>query len=338
MFTRTQSLHSRILAVAVISAIAGVASHANAAVVFNDTFDAGSTINASPVAPTATATSYEVASTKNDSGSNASTIASANLALKQVATTSGVTEIQALFTATPVTLATAGDTVDLRMTFTPNNLATSAFADTLYFGLYNSGSPASLPLNTLQNAGLSTATTSPTGGAAGWLGYVSQISPASTTSTGKVVTRPVQTGATNANQDLVANGASGGTYTGGATLSPNFINPLAAGLTAQAYTEDLTITLNGDGSQTINTNLYQGTDITGTNVVSQSVNTLTPVVGSFDALAFGFRHSGTSVASVMNVSALSVTSSVAGGATPEPASLGILAIGGLSLLTRRRKA
>ena len=142
---------------------------AQATAVFTDTFGSGSTVNAaSPLpAPTATSTSYEIASTKNDTNP-ASTIASGDLSIKQVATTSGVTEVQALFAATPVTLSNAGDSIDMRLTFTPTTLGIAGDSDTLYFGLYNSGSPSSAPLTNLQNAGLSTATTSPTGGVGGW--------------------------------------------------------------------------------------------------------------------------------------------------------------------------
>ncbi|MGN6371361.1 MAG: PEP-CTERM sorting domain-containing protein [Phycisphaerae bacterium] len=332
-----KKLHVAVVLSAVIAGL-GIAGHASAAAIFSDTFGSGSDINnATTSSPTATSTSYQVASTKSNNPAPSITAGDLNVGL--VSTSSGVTETQALFANSPVALTTAGDFVNFRMTFTNHGVGVNT-SDTMYFGLYNSG--GSKPVNGLLQAGLTTGdTTHATDGVAGWQGYVWQLAPTATTSTGKVITRPVQGSGTNSDQDLVANGASGGTFNTpkGDTISPNLNNGSAAGLTDGAqYTMDLLITLNGDGSETLAANLYPGTDTSGTAVDSQSVTTsTTPLVSSYDGLAFGWRHSGVSAATSYDVSSITVSSNI-GVATPEPASLGVLAMGGLALLARRRKA
>ena len=248
-----------------------------------------------------------MASTKNNTGTQATLqrLLPAILSIKQVSTTSGVIEAQALFTTTPVTLATAGDSVDLphdlpqpRVSVLPGPMPTRSISDCT-----TPAHPQARPsMASLTNAGLSTtATTSPTGGVAGWQGYVSQISPVSTTTTGKVITRPAanQGPRTFANQDLpsptVRERRHRCSSPGGATLSPNFdqrIRGRAYGWIQHLHRRPAPSPSMATDSQTIATNLYRRcTNISGTNIVSQTVSTTTPLTESFDGLAFGFRHS-----------------------------------------------
>jgi hypothetical protein len=318
-----------------------LASAANAAVILNDGIAAGSTVSGSATITTGAA-SYMIASTK---GSNPlPTAAAGDMNVGLVATTSGVIEAQSRFTTTPITLAAAGDSVTYSITFKNNGIGLSGNSDTLYFGLYNSA--GSSPLDGLLQTGLSASGTANTGGVQNWQGYVWQFAPASTTSTGKVIDRPAQTAATgSSNQDLVANNASGGTFTTpkGDTFSPNFVNASATGITDGAtYTEIMTITSNGDGTESLADNFYQGTDNTGTLVANQTVTlnvgtNMPSVINSFDGLAFGWRHSGASGATSMDVSNITVSTNVAAG-TPEPATAGVMVAGALALLARRRMA
>jgi hypothetical protein len=98
----------------------------------------------------------------------------------------------------------------------------------------------------------------------------------------------------------------------------------------------LTITLSAPNTLTFTDTLTSDLGLSGTN----SSTLVAPATTTFDGLAFGFRHNVTpSAAGTMDAASLTVTDSIAGAVTtPEPASLGVLAIGGLSLLARRRKA
>src|SRR5579863_683462 len=85
--------------------------------VFTDNF-ANSTLNptaASPGTLNSTTTAYEIGSSKN---ATTTTLANNKLTLSTAATTSGFTEAQALFTASPVTLSAAGQYIEIYFTFT----------------------------------------------------------------------------------------------------------------------------------------------------------------------------------------------------------------------------
>jgi hypothetical protein len=118
--------------------------------VFTDNFLNGSTTGTTSIpggTPTASFTSYNIASTKN---ATASAISSGTLRMTFAATTSGFAETQAVFSSTPVTLASLGDAINLRYTFvnTSNGLSgTGATNGSCYLwtGLYNTGTPATTP-------------------------------------------------------------------------------------------------------------------------------------------------------------------------------------------------
>ncbi len=333
---RKKSKHVALI-IAALSAF-GLAEGAKAGVVFSDTFAGGSSLNpATYPTVTSTSTGYDVASTKNQSP--ASTLASGHLKIGLAGTTSGVDEVQALFAASPVVLASAGDSIDYQLVFTnTTGLLGGGTSCVLYAGLYSSGGTA--PISGLNNSGLSTGlTTAATGGTQLWQGYNAQI--AQTGGSSKAYTRPMQSGttnATNAHQDLDGNGAGGGLYNDpvGTQVGGSMTSTVATLTAGSQYTDDLTITLNADGSETIASNLYAGVGTGGTNLSTQSVNTgAGPLTTSFDGLSFGYRQSGTSIATGMDVNSLTITTA-SGGTVPEPASIGLLGLMGIGLLRRRK--
>ena len=90
----------------------------------------------SPAAPTVTATAYQLFSSK--AWNPTPSIATNDLRFGIGSTTSGHIEAQALFSASPVVLATVGDYIELTVTFT-NTSGLFAQGGHLGFGLYNSG-------------------------------------------------------------------------------------------------------------------------------------------------------------------------------------------------------
>ncbi len=323
---------NRAITVAVIAAvIAGGTRSARAVTVFSDDFST-STLNVTSATPTASSTTYEIASTK----ATTSTIAPGHLSIGMASTSSGFVEAQALFAATPVTLATVGDYIEFTLTFTNTTQISGGTSSFIYIGLYNSGGSAPLP-GVLTNSALTTASGSPyaTGGVQLWQGYVAK--PAYNTANGNIVTRPMQNGpgTTSANQDLVANNVGGGAYNNpagvnlGSTLS-------SLTLTAGAqYTVQLRLTLSGTGSLDITNLVYDGAGnvVFNQGKVASGANFLT---NSFDGLAFGWRFNGTAAPSAIDVNSILVTTNV----IPEP-STSLLVIGGLGMAVfavgRRRK-
>ncbi len=100
---------------AVMAAVAavGVVSNASAAVVFQDTFGA-STINQTSTPSGGNSTSYDIGSAR----AATSTIASGDLNITQAVSSSTIAQAQAVFSATPITLASANDFIELTVTFT----------------------------------------------------------------------------------------------------------------------------------------------------------------------------------------------------------------------------
>lgn len=301
--------------------------------VFNDTFGDGSTLNQTPIVPTANATTYEIASTKDTVGSS---ISSGDFKLTMASTSSGFVEAQALFTTAPVSLVNVGDYVKLSLTFTNTSQIAGGTSSFMYFGLYNSG--GSYPLaGVLTNAGLSATAGSPyaTGGAQLWQGYVSKLSY-SGGSSASIVTRPQQNGAgtTSANQDLVANNVGGGAYNNPASTTNMSKSSTISLLTAGAqYTEEFKLTLSNAGSLQVISSFFDGS---GGLLYSQT-NTETGAnvfTTSFDGLAFGYRFNGTSAASTMDVNSITITTNV----VPEPSTLTLAGLGiGLLLAAVRSR-
>jgi hypothetical protein len=323
-----------------VAAIAGVtlAVHAaGAAVVFQDTFGS-STLNGASN-PTATSTSYDVASTKNQSP--AASIAAGHLKLGMASSGSAVEEAQALFTTAPVVLITPGDSIQYALTFTDTTgLLAGGTSSVIYVGLYDSG--GNLPAVGLQSTGLNTtsASTFSTGNAALWQGYSTRI--AQSGGTNQVYTRPQQigTGTASANQDLVGNGAGGGLYNNpaGALIGGNGFASTVTLTAASVYTDALTITLNADGTLELSSNLFAGAGTGGTNLATETVSSqaASTIATSFDGLAFGWRQSGTSIATGMDVNAITVSANIQ--PVPEPAAIVGLGVPAVLGSARRRRA
>jgi hypothetical protein len=185
--------------------------------VFNDTFISSqlSTLNGTSTpagTPSASSTSYDVASTKT--GSCAITAGTPGWLREKLSggTTGGYVELQALFASTPIQLVNVGDSINLTITFSNSagTLLAGGSGSVIDVGLYYSGGSAPLA-GSLNGAGLSGATTFATLGCTNWQGYVAQVNYNGAAST--IYTRPVQSGTTSANQDLLFSGAGTGLFT-----------------------------------------------------------------------------------------------------------------------------
>ena len=305
--------------------------------VFSDQFNAGSTLNAAPTAPTPTSTSYEFGVGTTITGS-ASSMNTGDLSLNLGSTATVLGEIAAQFAASPITLANVGDFVDLQITWVATSNVFSGISGPsaqVDLGLYNSGGSAPQQGQVTFNS-----TTSPTGGAKGWEGYAGSVFGGANS---KVYARPKQTSATSAqNQELLFNAASssqaynspqGGQLTGAskaATVSE------AAGST---NTSEFKITLTGVNSLAISNLLYAGAGTSGSVFFNEQGTTNGVTDLSFDALAFGYRSSvmaGNSASnSAVDIQSITVTTNV----VPEPSSLALIGAGFvmmLSLVRRRR--
>lgn len=308
--------------------------------VFNDTFNNGSTLDsATPSAPTANSTDYDIASTKGDI--TASSINPGDLTLKlNSGTTSGYWQIEALFAGTPVTLATVGDYIDLTYTFTDTGgtILANSSSSYIFTGLYNSGGSApTYAVNA--NGGLTTTAGSAnaTGNAANWQGYASRIS---SNSTSIMYTRPVQNGAgtTSANQDLVGNNLGGGSYNNPTGAAIGSSETASVTLTSGSqYTVSYELALTAAGTITITNSLYSGVGTGGTLVFSQtnSASGATLLTTSFDGLAIGARQSGTSTNPTMDISDIKVVDSIS--PVPETSTLALAGLGALGFVLNYRR-
>ena len=286
--------------------------------IFTDTFGS-STLNGTSTpggTPTASSTSYDIASTKTDT--NGPTIGAGKLKLAlNGGTTAGYMEFQALFTSTPVQLVNVGDSINLTFTFTNTSgtLLSGGSGSFINAGLYNSGGVAPLTgANTLNNSGLSTAATFAAGGCIGWQGYVVNINTNSTTS--KFTTRPVQTGTTSANQELLYSGAGSGLFTSpaGTQIGGN-LNSTATLISGATYTMSFNLTLTAAGTITLLNTIYTGGDTSGTllssiTAVTGAANTYTNFSNSFDGFAIGVCNKGTSQNPAMDISRIAITKNV----------------------------
>ena len=268
---------------------------------FTEDFAHGSTLNAAPVDPTGTSTSYEMASSK--SWSPAPSLTGADLKFGIASTSSGSVEVQALFANSPVALVVEGDYVEMTITFTNSGgLLTGAGA--LGFGLYSSGHvfPVSGGLN---GTAVMANTANATGGAQTWAGYVGQLGFSGSNS--RIMTRPAQTGGDNRNQDLVTSGSGSSSYVGSSTVGSASSAPSLTLTNGQVYTEDLIISLSSSNTLYITNTLYSGSTATGTPLSQFGAEaTGTPLTSAFDALAIGWRETG-SQATLMDISSIVVT-------------------------------
>ena len=309
-------------------------------VVFNDSLATnGSTLDAAgqsypnTATPTATSTNYDVASSKN---STATTLSSGSpLMMQMVSTTSGITELQAVFTSSPVTLVNVGDSVELTTTFTDTSLIATAGSSAAYFGLYSSGGNA--PFNNMGNGSSSSPTITGlnnaqindnTGGVQGWVGYEGEIYGSSKP---KVFNRPAMVvGTSNLDQALVGEGQTGG-FTGTQATVVSQSNAVAL-TQGNQYTAELEITLGASNVYTVAEDIYSGASDAGA-LVESTVTTATGLTsGGFDGMSVGWRETTSGAASEMDINSAEVTTTV-----PEPATLGILGLAAVGLMHRRRR-
>jgi autotransporter-associated beta strand protein len=291
--------------------------------VFTDNFTNGSTTNKTSVpggTPTASSTSYDIASSKTATNSPPGGHLKIGLS---AATGSGFFEVQALFTGTPVALATPGDYINLTYTFTNTQNVLSGGAGTasgLFTGLYNSGGTPPVA-GSLASAGLNTTSGSAYASSycANWQGYVARIQPSG--GTGATYTRPAQnpaTGTTSGNQELIGNGFGSGTYTNPPGVFFGDGPASTVTLTAGAqYTNSCTIVLTAAGTLTISNNLYDSSGNLLFSLTNSATGTGTNLVQSFDGLCIGIRNSSSSsLDPIIDISQITVTKSIFGSPGP----------------------
>jgi hypothetical protein len=306
---------AKITAVLALATLACSASTARAVTVFNDTFATSTLNDAAPAAPTATSTDYAVVSSKN---ATSSTIAAGSLKPRIGTTSSGLNEVQARFRSSPITLAADNDFIEMSATFVPTGLLYTAAntSATLGFGLYNTHGVTPIAGGALNNGLLGNDTTYVTGGAAGWDGYATKFRVANNA---EIYTRAAQSGATNANQDLVFRSG----VTGGFNTPP--ASQLAAGTPAgqltdgstYTYTLKIAVTPGGVGTLDITQNLYSGVDTTGANLLTHTATTSVEqtIATAFDGLAFGYRATNDTTLPAtehsLNISRITIDTNVA---------------------------
>jgi hypothetical protein len=281
--------------------------------VLSDNFSA-STLNATPAAPNGASTSYEVISSK--AWSPTPSLAAGHLKLGIGTTTSGSVEVQALFTSSPVTLTTVGDSLSLIVTFT-NTSGLLTQTNTLSFGLYHSSSnyPVTGGLNGVATTSY---TTNNSGNAQPWLGYFGQL--AFTNAACQIQSRPLQTGTLSNNvQDVLTTGSGSSSFNSPAGTAIATALPASSLILAAAteYTEMLTITLASTGSLAITNQFYSGASTNGSLLsqfggVASGTGYLT---NTFDALAIGWRATANLSATAMDINQISVVSSLTVGTT-----------------------
>ena len=299
--------------------------------VFSDTFGDGSTINGTPTAPTANTAAYQ----NWTQGANPSgySIAPGALHFAARSTSSVFSEVQAQFAATPVTLTTIGDYINLVLVFTDTShvmLSAQNASAQLDIGLYNSGGVLPLTGSRLDSGSAAT------GGAAGYVGYIGRLF---LNGNGGVITRPVQSGGANSSdQDLLFNGAGSGAFNSptGAALGASTATGFTGLTEGSQYTISYTITLSGLNTLTVDESLYSGASVGGTPIAiwSNVASGGTFLTDSFDALAFGWRHHYVSEASSLDINSITVTDLIQ--PVPEPSSL-VLFCGSIGLLALVRR-
>lgn len=298
--------------------------------VFTDNFTNGSTTNHTSTpggTPAASFTSYDIASTKAATTNTPIGNGLFKLALNG-STTGGFLEAQAVFTASPVSLETPGDYINMTYVFTntAGSLLVSANNSSYILqGLYFSGGVPPLA-GGLANSGLTAGSpTNASGSCAGWLGYVSRIASGAGS---QAYTRPVQNGPiqTNANQDLIGNGFGSGTYgnPSGTTFGGNETNTITLNTGAGAtYTVSYTIALTAAGTLTVTNVLYNGAGVDPNQIVFSQTNTATGtnvITTFFDSLCIAARYAtvsgGTSMNPEMDLSSITITKNIANSPGP----------------------
>ncbi|MFO1514262.1 MAG: hypothetical protein U1F83_15345 [Verrucomicrobiota bacterium] len=302
----------------------------SAAPVFSDDFSTSTLNSATPAAPTSSSTAYQLFSSKPRVP--APTIATGDLKFGIGATTSGHIEAQGLFTTSPISLATVGDYLELRVTFM-NTSGLFAQNGHLGFGLYNSGGVG--PLAGGMNGTAVSGTLGVTGGAQGWQGYASRI--ANNSGTHRIATRPAQSITTGNNQDLLVEGSGSQAYIGAVSLASG-ASTLSV-TTGTLLTENFRITLSGVNTVQIESSLFQGGDTSGALLFSQTASGVTGAnfYNGFDALAVGWRATANTAATTIDISSITVNAQIAAVPEPGPLALGALGVVVSALVARRRR-
>lgn len=278
--------------------------------VFNDVFSTSTVDSGSPSAPTGTATSYEVVSSK--AWNPTPSVGAGQLKYGIGPTTSGCIEVQALFTNAPVALANVGDSLSLIATFT-NTSGLLTQPATMGFGLYDSGQNEPVP-GGMNGTVTSSSTGNATGNAQTWAGYVGQL--AFTGGSSFIVTRPPQTGTNNNNQDVVTVGSSASySNPAGATVGTVSSTPSLTLVAGNPYTEELTITLTATNTLAITNSLFSGVNTNGA-LLSQFGGVASGaayLTNAFDALAVGWRAESNTNATEIDINQITVNATLAGG-------------------------
>jgi hypothetical protein len=316
--------------------------------VFTDNFSNGSTLNGTSTpggTPTASSTSYDIASSKPDT--TYPTIGPGALGLGlNAATTSGFWEAQAVFSSGPITLQTVGDYINLTYTFTDTGaLLMGNTSSSIFAGLYD-GAGTTPVAGGLNNSGLNTAAGSPyaTINAALWSGYVARLQGSG--GVNQMYSRPVQngTGTTSANQDLVGNNFGAGAYGNPAGVSGTAAGGSSASTLAltvgNQYTESVQITLGSGNTLLVGEQLFSGPTIGGTLLAGVTNSFASVIDTSFSGLAIGARNSSAATNSMnpqMTINNITITDSLQQ-PVPEPSTIALAGIGlGLTLLARFRR-
>lgn len=299
----------------VVSCLFTGAAPARAATILVDNFSSSSLNSPTPAAPTSSSAAYHLFSSKP--WTPAPSIGPNNLIFGIAATGGGHIEAHALISATPIALTNVGDHLELTVTFI-NSSGLFVTNGHVGFGLYNSGGVA--PLAGGMNGNAVSGTAGITGGAQGWQGYVAQI--AYSNGTHRLATRPAQAITTGNNQDLVTDGSSSQSYVGDVQLAgtaSTFIQPAGT-----FFTQTLRYTLTAASTLQIESKLYSGANTNGPLLLSQSASASGAnfLTDSFDALAIGWRIAANGYASVINIQAITVTTSVSSG-NPAPVVAGL---------------
>jgi hypothetical protein len=305
-----QSSMKKITLFGIVAMLAAPLAGIGQTVIFNDTFGS-STLNGTSTpggTPSASSTSYDVASTK--AATTGPAISSDRLKLSlNGATTGGYVELQAIFASTPIQLANVGDSINMTITFTNSagTLLAGGAKSQIDVGLFNSGGTAPLA-GSLNSSGLSTATTYASGGCKGWQGYVAMINYINSAST--IYTRPVQTGTTSANQDLLFSGAGSGLFTApkGTQIGSSVTSAVTL-TTGAKYTLSYTILLSAPGTISITNNLYDanGNLLSNQGGTTGAAYTYTNYDNKYDGLSIGIANSGTSYNPQMDISQITIS-------------------------------
>ena len=325
--------------VGLLAVIAPVAALADNNTVFSDTFNNGSTLNSTTATPTANSTSYQVVSSKNATGSS---MAANDLKLTFPSTSSGIAEIQAQFTSSPVALVSVGDDITLNVSFVSTSgifpaASIASGSSFLAGGLFNSGGTAPIASGALNNSGDSSGlSTFGTGGAQNWVGYVGRINGQNANSI--IGTRPAQVSGNNTAQELIGTGFSaGGSYANGVTVHTKASSALQVSA-GDLLNYSLNYTLTAAGTITITDTLVDQTTSTTLFTDSVAASGANYLAGPIDSLGFGYRSATNNAAALtMDITQISITDTVP---TPEPSTLALAGVGALAslrLFRRNRK-